>query len=173
MDALELIGLLIEFRQSVAGAVHNSEDLRHWKEEVNQLRDEEKHHSLGEVTKNSADGESHSSHVAECVPNKSLRWESVVLEEGKSAEEEWNYDGQWIGMVLNGLSGNFGVNPMVKIDFHDVVDHNEAAHDEALSNFDTVNTSVNVDGVSAEYGYVSHINVVQNTKVYVTTKKWS
>ena len=62
-------------------AVDDTKKLRERKEEVDQLRDEEEHQSLGEVTKDTNDCESHTSTVAESITNEDLWWEFVAFEE--------------------------------------------------------------------------------------------
>jgi len=56
----------------VPWAVDDTKKLRERKEEVDQLRDEEEHESLGKVTKDTNDCESHTSTVAESITNEDL-----------------------------------------------------------------------------------------------------
>lgn len=94
MHAFELVSLLIKSWQSVARAVDYSKDLRKTQGEINQLWDEKEHHSLGKVTKDSDNGKSHSSAVAESISNENSRWELVMLQKSKSAEQERNHNSQ-------------------------------------------------------------------------------
>ena len=50
VDALELVGLLVEGWQSVSRAMHDSNQLGDAEHEVDQLRNEEEHHRFAEVS---------------------------------------------------------------------------------------------------------------------------
>ena len=46
--------------------------------------------------------------------------------------------------------------------YDDVVDHDEAGNDKGLTDFDAINTSVDIDSISAENRQVAHVHVVKN-----------
>ena len=55
-------------------------------------------------------------------------------------------------------------------DLNNVVNHDEEAYYERLSDFNTVNAGVNVDGICAENGDVAHVDVVKHTEVDEVTQ---
>jgi hypothetical protein len=50
MDCFQSIGLVIEFGESMSGAMNYAEDLGDRQDEVEDLRQEKEEHGLGEVT---------------------------------------------------------------------------------------------------------------------------
>ena len=46
--------------------------------------------------------------------------------------------------------------------YDDVVDHDEAGNNERLTDFNTINTSVDIDSIRAEDRQVAHVHVVKN-----------
>jgi hypothetical protein len=96
-----------------------------------------------------------------------------VLKEGERARYKWNHESKGEHMVLDSLSGLLSVKLLVNIDFNDVVDNDKASYDDSLSNFNTVDSCVNVNGISAENGNVSHIDIVYYAKVEVVSEDWS
>lgn len=48
----------------------------------------------------------------------------------------------------------------LKRTYNDIMDQNEASDNETLPNLDSVDSSVDVDRVRAEYGKHSHVNVI-------------
>lgn len=56
-----------------------------------------------------------------------------------------------------------GIQILIYHNFNDIVYHNEAADDKALSNLKSVNSSINVDGVGTENCNVSHIEIINVT----------
>lgn len=167
MNTLELVSLLIESGQAVAWTVHDAQKLWKAKNEVDELWDEEEHHGLAEVSQNAHHGERHASAVAESVTHKHFRREAVLLEESQGAKKEWDHDGKGVHMVLMDLRG---VGILWQGDFDDVVNYDKAADDEALSDLKSIDSSINVDSVSAENGNVSHVEVVQKSQVHVAAK---
>ena len=72
VHTLESVGLIIELRKSVTGAMNNTEDLRERKHKVEDLRKEKEKHCLCEMTKNAHHRESHACEVTESVTDKDL-----------------------------------------------------------------------------------------------------
>lgn len=122
------------------------------------------------MTKNANDCESHTGTVAESVSDENLRWESVVLEESQGAHQEWDHESEGEHVVLNGLSRILGVNSLIEVDFNDIVDDDEAAHNDGLADLDSINTSINVDSVGAENCDISHVNIVDYAEVDVSSQ---
>ena len=54
----------------------------------------------------------------------------------------------------------------LKIDFNDVVNEYEAANNETLADFDTINASIYVNCVSTEHRYQAHINEINESQIY-------
>lgn len=50
------------------------------------------------------------------------------------------------------------------------MNYNEAANYEALADFKSIDTSVNVDGISTEYRDITHINVIEYAEVDVVAE---
>lgn len=50
--------------------------------------------------------------------------------------------------------------------YNDIVDEDEASYNEALTSFNTIDSSVYVDWVSAEHRETSHVNVIKDAKVH-------
>ena len=71
-------------------AVDDAQKLRHGKGEVNELGNEEQHQCLGEVTKDSDHGKSHTSTIAESITDEHFRWELITLQESKGTQQEWD-----------------------------------------------------------------------------------
>lgn len=94
VNAFKSVGFVVEFRESVSGAMNYSENLWHRKYEIEDLRQEEEHHCLGEVTKDTNHGKGHSCEVAEGVTHEDFGGEFVVLKQAKSDEDEGDNDGQ-------------------------------------------------------------------------------
>jgi len=46
--------------------------------------------------------------------------------------------------------------------FDDIVDHDEAANDERLTNLNSINARINVYSISTKDRYVTHVNVIKN-----------
>jgi hypothetical protein len=44
--------------------------------------------------------------------------------------------------------------------YDDIVNEDKAANDEALSNFNSIDTCVNVDCISTEHRYQAHVNQI-------------
>lgn len=72
VDAFKAVGLVIELREAMAGAVDDAKDLREGDHEVEDLRQEEQQHCLCEMTKNANHSESHACEVAESVTDEDL-----------------------------------------------------------------------------------------------------
>lgn len=72
MDAVQLVCLGVELGQAVAGTVHHAEQLGKGKDEVDDLGDEKKHHSLAEVAQDAHHCEGLPREVAERVANEHL-----------------------------------------------------------------------------------------------------
>lgn len=96
-----------------------------------------------------------------------------MLKKGESARYEWNHEGKGEHMVFDSLSGLLRIKLLVNINFDDVVDNDKTTYDNSLSNFNTVNSSIDVNGISAENSNVTHINIVYYTKIKVVTEDWS
>lgn len=123
------------------------------------------------MTKDSDDCERHASSVAECVSNKYLGGELIMLEESQGTQEEWDHYSEWVHVVLNHFLCNLRVSPLVECDLNYVVDYDEATDDKALADLDPVDARIDVDGIGAEDGDVSHIDIVDQTKVNVPSKE--
>ena len=63
----------------MARAVHDSNQLRNGKEEVDELGQEEEHQCLGEVTLDGGNGQSHAGEISEGISHKGLRWVRIVV----------------------------------------------------------------------------------------------
>jgi len=113
------------------------------------------------VTKDSDYCESHTCAITEGIANENLGWEPIVLQKGQSTEQERNHYGQGIHVVFDLSERLRGSLVLLDVKLNDIVNNDEAADDEALADFDTVDTSVNIDGVRAENCDVAHINVIK------------
>jgi len=125
------------------------------------------------MTKDSYDGKSHSSTVTESVTNKNPGWEPVVLKKGERARYKWNHKSEGEHVVFDSLSCLLRIKLLVNIDFNDVMDNDKASYDDSLPNFNTINSCINVNCISAEDGNVSHIDIVYNAKVNIVSEDWS
>jgi len=125
------------------------------------------------MAQNTNDCEGHTGTVAESVSDEYLGWEPVVLEESQSAHQEWDHESKGEHVVLDRLSRISGVKSLVKIDFDDIMDDDEAADDDCLANLDSINASVNVDSVGAENRDISHVKIVDDAKVDVSSQNGS
>ena len=167
VHALKLVGRVVECREPVSWAVYDSDELGDRKHEVQQLWDEEKHHSFAEVAEDACNSKGHASAVAEGVADEDLARKPVVLQEGERAKQERNHDGERVHMILNDFLAHEIVMSLFLCDFNNVVDYNEAANNEGLAYFNTVNACVNIDSVSAENGNVTHVDVIKNSEINI------
>lgn len=62
-------------------------------------------------------------------------------------------------------------NLFVDIDLYDVENQNEAPYYEALSDFDAVDSSINVDCIGTEDSQVAHVDVVEDSQVKAVSKE--
>ena len=92
VHTLKPIGLVVELGQAMSRAMHDSEDLRHGQQEVEDLWQEEKDHGLREVPQNTHHGKGHACKVAEGVTHEDLGWELVMLQETQSHKNEGDDD---------------------------------------------------------------------------------
>ena len=104
IDAVELIRLVVELGEPMSWTVHDPEELRERQHEVNNLRDEEEEHSLGEVSQDANDSKGHPREVAEGVTNEDLGWEAVVLQKSQCCRQEGDHQGKREKMVLISLA---------------------------------------------------------------------
>lgn len=125
------------------------------------------------MTQNANNCEGHTGTVAESVSDEYLGWESVVLEESQGAHQEWDHESKGEHVVLDCLSWISGVKSLIKIDFNDIMDDDEAADNDCLANLDSINTSVNVDSIGTENSDISHVNIVDDAKVDVSSQNGS
>lgn len=72
VDALQLVGGLVEARETMAGTVNNTQQLRQTEHKVDKLWNEKQHHGLAEVGKDTHHRKSHAGTVAESVSHKDL-----------------------------------------------------------------------------------------------------
>ena len=119
------------------------------------------------------DSEGHTGTVAESVSDEYLGWESVVLEEGQSAHQEWDHESKGEHVVLDRLSRISGVKSLIQVDFDDIMDDDEASDDDCLANLDSIDASVDVDSVGAENRDVSHVKIVDETEIDVSSQNGS
>ena len=63
-------------------------------------------------------------------------------------------------MIVYNYSRFFSIQILINDDFNDIVDHDKAADNEALSDFKSIDSSMNVDSISAENCDVSHVKVI-------------
>ena len=78
--SLQFVVLRAELGQSVARAVNYSGKLRNGEEEVDPLRNKEKHQRLGEMSKHSYHCKCHPSKVAESISHKDLTRVCIVFQ---------------------------------------------------------------------------------------------
>ena len=64
-------------------------------------------------------------------------------------------------MILNLHHSVRSRNLFVDIDLYDVQNQNEAPYYEALSDFNAVDSSVNVDRIGTEDSQVAHVDIVE------------
>lgn len=121
------------------------------------------------MAQNACNGESHTGTVAESVADEDFRWELVALEEGQSAQEERNDDGQREHVLVCGVR----IAVVAEEDLDDVVDHYEEANNEGLADFDAIDACVNVDSICAENGNIAHVEVVKWAQIDEIAKNWS
>jgi hypothetical protein len=139
VHALKSVGLVVELREAMPGAVHYSKDLGHREHEVEDLREEEEDHGLREVTQNAHHGKSHPCEVAEGVTDEYFGGELIMLEETQGHKNEWDDDGQGEYVLRHCLGSRTNVN----LDY--IVEQDEAGDHEALTSLNTVDTCVDVD----------------------------
>lgn len=53
----------------------------------------------------------------------------------------------------------------VKVNLDDIVDYDETSNNEGLAHLQTIDSCINVDGIGAEDSDVTHIEVVDKSKV--------
>ena len=151
--------------------MNNTDELGNWKDEVDELRDEEKHHGLAEVAEDSNHCERHAGTVAEGVSYKDFAWESIVLQQSKRAKQERDHNSERVHVVLHDLLALSIIKSLLVGDLYNVVDHDEAPNNKRLTSFYSVNPCINVDCIRAEDGDVSHIDMIEYSQIYVATKK--
>ena len=135
--------------------MHDTEDLWHRKNEVEDLWQEEEDHGFREVSQDTDHGKCHACKVAEGISYKDLWREFIVLQEAQSHKDEGNDDGQGENMLWNCLRGN------TDVDLDNVMKKNKAGNHKALTSFNAIDTSIDVDRVCAEYSKESHIHVIK------------
>ena len=139
VHALKSVGLVVELREAMPGAMHYSKDLGHRQHEVEDLGEEEEDHGLRKVPQNAHHGKSHPCEVTEGVTDEDFRGELVMLEETQGYENERDDDGQGEYVLRDCLRSRTDVN----LDY--VVKQDEAGDHEALTSLNTVDTCVDVD----------------------------
>jgi hypothetical protein len=143
----------------VARAGDEAEDLRARVEEVEDLGDEKKAERLGEMAENTDNGEDHAGEVAVGVADKDLGRVPVVVKQSAGDTDPREEEVKREEMRVSGWVGVRGeeVEAIVKGD--------EEGDDDALGNFDAVDTREHVDALWAEHGDAGHVDVVEETKV--------
>ncbi len=80
VHTFKTVGLVVKFRETVTGAVYDTEDLRERDQEVENLWEEEKELCLREMTEDGDHGKSHSCEVAKSVTNENFGGKFIVLD---------------------------------------------------------------------------------------------
>jgi len=125
------------------------------------------------MTQNANDSEGHTGTVAESISDEYLGWESVVLEESQSAHQEWDHESKGEHVVLDCLPRISGVKSLIHVDFNDIMDDDEASDNDCLANLDSINTCVNVDSIGTENRDISHVKIVDDSKIDVSSQNGS
>jgi len=125
------------------------------------------------MTQNANDSEGHTGTVAESISDEYLGWESVVLEESQSAHQEWDHESKGEHVVLDCLPRISGVKSLIHVDFNDIMDDDEASDNDCLANLDSINTGVNVDSIGTENRDISHVKIVDESKIDVSSQNGS
>ena len=160
---------MVEVRQAVTWTVYYTKNLRKRECKVNKLWNEKEHQGFGKVTQNTDYSKRHPCTVAERVSNEDLRWEHITFEKCKCAEKK-RYDyGERVHVILCDVRRCI----LAQWYLDDVVNHDEAADDEGLADFDSINACVDINCISAKYRYIAHVKVVNEAEVNVTADKWT
>lgn len=68
-------------------------------------------------------------------------------------------------MIVHNFLSFYGFRFLVNDNFNNVVNHDEASDYKALSNFEAVNTGVDIDSICTKDCDVAHVEVVQKAQV--------
>lgn len=68
-------------------------------------------------------------------------------------------------MIINYFLRTIWIIRLINNNFNDIVNHDEATDYETLSNFEAVNSGVNIDSVCTKDCDVAHVEVVEETKM--------
>lgn len=152
-------GAGVEFREAVARAGDEAEDLGARVEEVEELRDEEQAERLGEVAEDADDGEDHSGEIAVCVADEDLCRIPVVVEQRAGDADPGEQEVEREEMRVGGRVR------VGREEIEAIVEGNEDGDDDALGDLDAVDAGEHVDALGAEHGDAGHVDVVEEAEV--------
>jgi hypothetical protein len=112
------------------------------------------------MTKDSNNCKCHSSAVTKRISNEDFTWELIVFKKGQASTQEWNHNRKRKHMIINYFLGSLGIWILINDNFNNVVNHDEAADYETLSNFKSINSSIDINSICAKDSDVTHIEVV-------------
>lgn len=113
----------------MSGAVHETNELRNGKEEVEELRNEEEHERLGKVTLDGSDSKGHSGKVGERISDEGLSRIGVEVRQSQNASQEGEHEIQAVHVLLGARSSQLNV----------VVGQNGERNDDSLTCLQTCN----------------------------------
>lgn len=93
-----------------------------------------------------------------------------MLKESQGAKKEWDHYRQRIHVILNIFRSLMSPYFFIDINLDDIVYNDKATNDHGLTNFDTVNSCIDIDSISAENRDISHVNMVKDSKINVHPK---
>ena len=120
------------------------------------------------MTRNTDDGENHSSKIAVCIANKYLSRIPIVppKSQGNAYERKQEVDREKMG-----VGGRVWYRTARhSVQRKNVVDQEQDRNDERLRNFDAVDTSQYVDAVRTENGNCCHVRIIQPSEVDQVSK---
>lgn len=152
---LEVVLAGVVAGQAVARARDQVEELGRRVDEVEDLRQQEQHEGLAEVALDADDHEDHAREVAVRVADENVRRVLVVGEEGEADAKKGQEEEQAEEVAVDGgvwVGGD---------EVQTVVGDEEKGDDNGLHHLDAIDACEDVDGIGAENGKGSHVDIVE------------
>lgn len=102
-------GIMVVNGKAMSGAVHDANELGNRKEEVDELRNEEKHQGLGEVALDGGNSESHSGEISEGITDEGLRRVGIEVSQSQNATKEGEHEVDAVHVLLGARSAELNV----------------------------------------------------------------
>lgn len=124
-------GSMVVLGEAMSRAVHDTNELRNRKEEVDELRNEEQHESLREVALDGGNSEGHSGEISEGIADERLRRVRIEVRQSKYAAEEGEHEVQAVHVLLGARAAQFDK----------VVDEHRHSNDDSLTSLQSCITT--------------------------------